>query len=462
MKLKKFDFKLPKEEKRQKKIIITTISVIALILVITIASTFAYYQSIENQNPINTSVGEFSSGDLILTVTIDGIASETFPQKNTGYVVSGVTCDKGASGTWNNSDWAIVVSNLTQSKTTCNTAFIQISTLRDYVLSQGGGTSIIEAKGNSAFNVVPNAATSGLYATEDEYGTSYYYRGERDSLSNNLIFAGFQWKIVRINGDSSIRLIYNGTEAQFNSMSTMNTTGANTQIGTSTFNANFDNNKFGGYMYGVASTSLAQAQSNAINSTIKTYIDTWYANNIGNKGTIITSKLADNLFCNDRQLGREYLGAPTTGIGWNGTGYGMSVTNYASFYRHITSRSNPIPTMKCAQKNDRFTVADTAIGNGSLIQPVGLITADEIVYGGLTLDYYNTSQYLSTSQSFWSMSSHHFDGDHANAWFVNQYGGLTTFFVHHSYGVRPVINLSSNAVVASGDGSATNPFKINS
>ena len=55
-------------------------------------------------------------------------------------------------------------------------------------------------------------STTGLYAAEDEYGISYYYRGSRKHLNNNLIFAGFQWKIIRINGDGTIRLIYNGSE----------------------------------------------------------------------------------------------------------------------------------------------------------------------------------------------------------------------------------------------------------
>ena len=125
MKLKKFDFKLPRDEARKKKIILTSISVIALILIITIASTFAYFQSMENQNPINTSVGEFSSGDIIFAVTIDGVPSNTFPIKGEGYISNSVTCDKGATGVWNNKDWTIVVSNLTQSKTTCNIEFIE-------------------------------------------------------------------------------------------------------------------------------------------------------------------------------------------------------------------------------------------------------------------------------------------------------------------------------------------------
>ena len=50
----------------------------------------------------------------------------------------------------------------------------------------------------------------GLYQGTDDYGTTYYYRG--NVKNNNVYFAGFYWQIVRINGDGSIRLMYNGTE----------------------------------------------------------------------------------------------------------------------------------------------------------------------------------------------------------------------------------------------------------
>ena len=61
----------------------------------------------------------------------------------------------------------------------------------------------------------PNANTSeeeikklsGLYKTEDDEGTSYYFRG---AVENNYVkFADMVWRIVRINGDGTIRLLQN-------------------------------------------------------------------------------------------------------------------------------------------------------------------------------------------------------------------------------------------------------------
>ena len=48
----------------------------------------------------------------------------------------------------------------------------------------------------------------GLYKAEDDYGDAYVYRG--DVINNNVYFGGYYWKIIRTNGDNSIRLIYSG------------------------------------------------------------------------------------------------------------------------------------------------------------------------------------------------------------------------------------------------------------
>ena len=82
----------------------------------------------------------------------------------------------------------------------------------------------------------------GLYAVEDDYGTSYIYRG--DVENNNVYFGGFYWKIIRMNGDGSIRMIYNGT--------TPDATGNATSINNRTYqyNTTYPDPTYVGYMYG--------------------------------------------------------------------------------------------------------------------------------------------------------------------------------------------------------------------
>ena len=49
----------------------------------------------------------------------------------------------------------------------------------------------------------------GLIKTSDDDGEAYYFRGNVEN--NNVDFAGFRWRIVRINGNSSVRLILDAT-----------------------------------------------------------------------------------------------------------------------------------------------------------------------------------------------------------------------------------------------------------
>jgi len=103
----------------------------------------------------------------------------------------------------------------------------------------------------------------GLYKTEDDYGDSYYYRG--DVSNNNVMFGGYYWKIIRTNGDNSIRLIYNGK--------TIDASGVSASINNERYTYSVaypDNNSlvgarsvdptYVGYMYGKNFTRQTSAQ----------------------------------------------------------------------------------------------------------------------------------------------------------------------------------------------------------
>ncbi|MDD4796029.1 MAG: hypothetical protein PHG03_05715, partial [Bacilli bacterium] len=319
--------------------------------------------------------------------------------------------------------------------------------LNERILAQGGGRMAIEAKGTPSFNVING--TSGLYAADDEYGTSYYYRGEKTELNNNIIWGGFQWKIVRINGDGSVRLVYNGTEAQFNTNGTVNDTGTNTQIeGNHTWNTtNRNDAKYVGYMYGGANgsassqrfgTTSVSATYNQTETNMKTILDNWYKINIFDKG--LGSQVADNLFCNDRQLRSDPgVGGEATGPGYGNT---STTTYYAAYHRLYTNKA---PTLKCGLQNDQFTTSVVAeIGNGALTYPVGLLTADEASMAGLLEGTDNTTNYLYTNQAWWSFSpSYMYSGVDASGWYVYSSGDLGSDSVYTASGARPSVSLIS-------------------
>ncbi len=84
---------------------------------------------------------------------------------------------------------------------------------------------------DGSVNVTEAEDTDGyVCSAKDAYGTSYYYRG---NVTNNYVkFADKYWRIVRINGDGTVRVIYDGTSAHANGESS-----SDRQIGTSAFNS---------------------------------------------------------------------------------------------------------------------------------------------------------------------------------------------------------------------------------
>ena len=195
----------------------------------------------EEQAVIRTTVGDFIHGDII-GAYIDGEYSNTIPGKNDGYVVDKIVCDNGASASWDNDSWGIVLTNISK-RTKCNVYFKKepISNIIAQ-LDTSGRCPTMNADGS--VNVTDGEDTYGyLCKAKDAYGDSYYYRG---NVTNNYVkFAGFYWRIVRINGDSTVRVIYDGTSAHATGDGS-----ADRIIGKSAFNKDAYDNADVGYMYG--------------------------------------------------------------------------------------------------------------------------------------------------------------------------------------------------------------------
>ena len=378
----------------------------------------------------------------------------------------------------------------------------------------------INAKGTPDFSKTATT-DEGLYMSEDDEGASYYYRG---AVKNNYVsFAGFTWRIIRRNGDGSIRMIYSGKSTS--------DTGEATTIGNSQFNSKYWDPTYEGYKYNedfelhenngttdynwftntlkynygtgytfdastkkftltgtikqliwkdnhdeivksqlysclntscnviykvtgynsddtmivkpisYSSKSLATAQINNTNSTIKTTIDTWYKNNL----IAYTSKLADETFCNDRSIS-------------SGTGYKLdSYTFYGACNRNVDKRSQ---SLKCTQANDKFKVSNAS---AKLDYPVALITADEMAMAGGVFNTVNTNYYLYNGQYQWSLSPGRFYPYHSYAlvWYVAPSGSLNPWRrMTDSFGTRPVINIKADTLITKGDGTALNPYVV--
>ena len=437
MKLEKF------KERDNKKvgILIFTVCCILLITGVYLYSSFAIYEQDQNFNVINGTVED--PGDLYFAFYVDDVISKTMPTKGSGYTLDTEksSCTNGATPLLNMDDWSLEVQNLTTTHTKC-TLYFKESTPYDECVSKYGADSIqcsiiadVDTEGCPVVNedgtveVTSAESTNGyLCSAPDDYGTSYYYRG---NVTNNYVkFGDYYWRIIRINGDGSIRIIYDGTSAHAN-----NDSSTDRQVGTSAYNLYYDDNAYVGYMYGTLGASTYEdTHANTNASTIKTYLDNWYKTNIEDKG--LSSYISDTLFCNDRSV-------------FSGTGIGTNTT----YYRWFSSRD---VHLTCSNQNDRFTVDDEVTGNGDLSYPIGLVTTDEAyVAGGNIHD--NTNYYLYTGNSYFTMTPNSYSGTAYMMLIDSQGGSGGIGIIGQSRGVKPVLNIKGGAL-SSGDGTASNPY----
>jgi len=291
--------------------------------------------------------------------------------------------------------------------------------------------------------------TNGVYEYTDDLGTSYYFRG---AVQNNYVeFGGTLWRIVRINGNGTIRIALNQS------------------IGTSAFNENYNDNAYVGYMYGTpGSSAYAETHSNTNNSTIKTYLDTWYQANL----LQYEDKIADAIYCNDRTIAKfTYIDFDEGEKTFSGNGVGTEVTAYAGYKRTFIDHT---PSLVCTNSNDKFTVC-SSLGNGVLSHPIGLLTLDEYnMAGSGTLDlisgnvYFYTNDvdafylYDANSDEYWSMTPVHNYIDEAYIGTILSSDGSYPFYNTRLFSndeVRPVVSLKSSSITG-GNGTSTDPFVV--
>ncbi len=297
-----------------------------------------------------------------------------------------------------------------------------------------------------------------LNTAPDDYGTSYYFRG--NVIDNYVSFADKTWRIVRINGDGSIRLILDDV-AKDSSGNAIETA----------FNTNYNDNAYVGYMYGTpGSTTYEATHENKNDSTIKVAVDKWYEDNLK---TNYANYFADTLFCGDKTLAEDGIGGVTTQLG-----YGKNKTYYSSTERlrysaGTTDITTSTPTLKCAEKvNDNYSrytttksiLADGKETNGNLKYPIGLLSADEIAYAGAKYNNPNKTYYLynsSITSYLWLSSPNGYLGPLGGEWFVGgSAGNLGSDSVDTSYAFRPSINLKADLLINGGNGTSSNPYTV--
>ena len=322
----------------------------------------------------------------------------------------------------------------------------------------------------------PEYVTNGLYSMEDEDGTSYYFRGNVNN--NNVQFGEYTsdyyvyqgtndyyqsesscteagnssctqvklasagdkmyWKIIRINGDGSLRLIYNGTSVNPDNSDLAHSYA----VGQVPYNLEYNDPKYTGYTY-----------DNGTDSFIKKEVDTWYKNTLGSSS--YDSKVVGGRFCSDSsgyKPASEYdinpilFGGDLTDIYM----YSSMGDRLANFQKN--SPGNNAPTLSCPATEETY--------GGSYRLKAGLITADELTLAGES-SYVVGNSYLNPGDSqmwYWSMTPAGFRDGGATVW--GEFGNLHYRSVGDIDAARPVINVTTENGFTSGDGTLENIYVI--
>jgi len=381
--------------KNHKKIIIGGLITVGIITTLILTTSKAKYKNIETLDLVNGIINYTPADIDLVAIQIENEAGEyedTSAVPTSGYALSdksycNVNGEKDTSITLTYESDKIGVSNISK-KIKCYLFFDKKVSAVDKVI---GDTDIIKDK--TDINGLATARDTGIYSASDDYGTSYYFRGIEGNLNNWLEFAGFYWRIIRVNGNGSIRIIYSGIAND--KPSKLNKIGDKTHINGEIYpySLSMGDNSYVGYINSLNgsgnSTSYMEAHSNLYDSSIKKEIDNWY------KAYVVDKSLDDYIdlesgFCNDRQI------VDTGDSRYGVLGYGKNATVYAP-----RERINSSPTLKCTNMSrDLFTHTSANIGNKKLQYPIGLITVDELMFAGAYGSGANTTFYLYTNTNY--------------------------------------------------------------
>ena len=379
----------------------------------------------------------------------------------------------------------------------------------------------IKAKSTPDFSKTATT-DEGLFMAEDDEGESYYYRG---AVKNNYVsFAGFIWRIIRRNGDGSIRMIYSGKSTS--------DTGEDITIGKSAYNEKYWDPTYVGYKYN-EDFSLYENNSitgyNAFINTAKYDFGTGYIFDISTRKFILTGDIKqltwkdnhdeivkNNLYsclnndCNivykivayqsDTIMKVQPISYSSNNligtlankndspikkaldnwykynlINYNthiynstycndrsiGFGSGYLISQNTAYGAYERLYSNSLPSLKCIQDTDKFSTTNE---NAKLDYPISLITADEVAYAGGVTDKENKKFYLYNGKNSYTISPSYFDSywTLSHMFTLDLNGSLEIRKnLSNVYLIRPVINLKSDVTISSGDGTADAPYKIN-
>ena len=383
--------------------------------------------------------GDYTKYDFsIMSMYVDDVLVEELDSTKE-YNLTDYSCTNGETITWDSSTNTIVVTPLTN-QTKCSVYFSEELTIYRAILADN--PTIKNDSADLFANVADEVSESGLFRTTDLTKTEdingdgtgeevLYFRGVVEN--NYLVFAGFCWRIVRTNESGvSIKLRYGGEYDSTNN--TCPQTG--TSVGITVGGINEFTYSYGGL--GDDAKYLKWVHEEGMDSNAKMMVEQWYEENIESQGSAVTDLIIDEPFCNDTLISHE---------------------EDDDWWYYAPSSRMSSPQYKCPQENDKYSVY-----NGNINKPIGLLTSDEVIYGGAA--YYTYSQsnvafYLYTESFYWLMSPRINQLSTFYMFSLNASGNLNDADITGEQQLIPVISINMYSLVEEGGtGEYNNPYIV--
>ena len=240
-------------------------------------------------------------------------------------------------------------------------------------------------------------SNEGLIKTVDDDGEAYYFRGSVDN--NYLSFGGFTWRIVRINGDGTVRLILDGAlddNSPYNSNTTV--------VDDYTTKMSFDG------------------------SDAKSKLNVWLTSNLSD----VSNYIAQSTFCNDNNIFKEEDGV-----------------EYLNSYNRTF-----------IDNNVSLTCNGTKVKNQIGLLNVDEVVMAGAYQDKANTSLYLNNQ--SIKNGWWTMSGSQILADNNVVdGFVIQNDGSLSYDkkINTQFALRPVISLDKNTIVT-GTGTSSDPYVV--
>ena len=309
---------------------------------------------------------------------------------------------------------------------------------------------------------------TGLFAAHDDDGTSYYFRGA--VTNNNVHFADKDWKIVRINGDGTIRIIE--AEAPYRiDCDYISNPGCESDPNSIYFNnkAFYALNNFQYYMSGYTYNNKQNCTKD--HPCISDYDGTSFTNDYGGTDGYLKESLEQlyksNLKKYDDKIALATYCSDTSIVNKYNDEHQYTNYDYSPKQRILTDHK---PILTCPDPTE-YQSKETHNYGGVYKLKIGLLTADEMIMSGHASGYNNINKagpknYLYhdfvVDYPWWSMTP--ITDDEMSIRldvFINYNGYISGSTAWDPWVLLPVINLNAD-VEFTGTGTADDPYTVSS